>query len=392
MKNADEREKLDNENYSKNFTRTPNIVFASYKYLSKEEKYLYIELRFIYWDAKPRFVTLRDLHDLTKFSIGALSKMLPRLHICGLIHAEIRRERIKGGRERGNPKYQITILDIWEINKLYFSCSPNEQEKMDPSQKLVHQMTQACSPNDTGSFTKCDKPVHEKQQGRAQTELAKKDIKTSIKTPLKKEGKSSVSEPETNTPSPSPNAFLLGLSPEARKVHEEWSKMPWFPSNGMGAPVNKTLAAQYEEASGYELTAEIMLKVKEWATSPKVDKKGYYADKGWCFKFFLNELPGWLSKQPIQTSNSNQQNTSSSKAMTHDEASQLAGDAVIQAQENGYQVETVVISHGNEWAVAATWLSGKQSKLTLTSRAQWNEAFIGLSAIADMLQSPQGAK
>lgn len=118
----------------------------------------------------------------------------------------------------------------------------------------------------------------------------------------------SVSETKADSTSSSQNTFLSGLSPEARKVHEEWSKMPWFPSNGMGETVTKTLASQYEIAAAYKPTAEIMLKVKEWATSLKVDKKRYYADKGWCFKFFLNELPGWLSTQPTYT---NQQDESS---------------------------------------------------------------------------------
>jgi hypothetical protein len=117
-----------------------------------------------------------------------------------------------------------------------------------------------------------------------------------------------ISEPKTDT-STSSNSFLLGLSPEARKVHEEWSKMPWFPSNGMGVTVNKTLASQYETAAEYKPTAEIMLKVKEWATSPKVDKKRYYVDKGWCFKFFLNELPAWLSTQPVRTNQQNEPST-----------------------------------------------------------------------------------
>jgi predicted transcriptional regulator len=112
-----DKEQKDNESYSKNFARIPNMLFASYKYLSKEEKFLYCTLKSIYWDAKPRFVSLRELSDATGYSRSALGKMLPRLHLCALINAEIKREKDKYGNEVGNPKYYITILDIWELNR-----------------------------------------------------------------------------------------------------------------------------------------------------------------------------------------------------------------------------------------------------------------------------------
>src|SRR5438445_3067035 len=120
------QEKQDNDNYSKNFTRIPNIIFSSYKRLTKEEKFLYCTLREVYWDMKPRFVSTRELSELTGYSRGALANMLPRLHKCGLIHAEIRRERGKDGKEKGNAKYHITIPDIWELNRKYFASSAEE--------------------------------------------------------------------------------------------------------------------------------------------------------------------------------------------------------------------------------------------------------------------------
>jgi len=167
-----EEEKNDNKKYSSDFTRTPNILFASYKHLTKEEKFLYITLRCVYWDAKPRYVSLRDLAALTEYSTGALSKMLPRLTLVGLIHAEVRKEiDPKTKQEKGNSKYHITISDIWEVNKHFYSCSPNE--RVDPSEILVHQMIQACSPNDTSLFTKNDKPVHQMNKIVLDSELAK---------------------------------------------------------------------------------------------------------------------------------------------------------------------------------------------------------------------------
>ena len=203
---SEEIEKQDNEHYSKNFTRIPNILFDSYKHISKEEKFLYCSLRCVYWDTRPRYVSLRELSDLTGYSIGALSKMLPRLHSCGLIHAEIRREKAKNGQEKGNPKYHITIIDIWEENRKFYSCSPNEQ--VDPSAHLVHQMIQACSPNDTSLFTKSDKPVHEKEQDRAQVERAKKD-KDTLKDFFKEDMSNDISDTHAK------------ISEEEAKVEEE---------------------------------------------------------------------------------------------------------------------------------------------------------------------------
>lgn len=202
------KEQKDNEEYSKNFARIPNMLFTSFKHLSKEEKFLYCTLKCIYWDGKQRYVSLRDLGELTGYSAGALSKMLPHLRKCGLVSAEIRRELGKDGREKGNPKYQVTILDIWELNRHYYSCSPNERDLLDPSIKLVQEMnelvaenTQARSPNDTNLLPKSDKAVSFGQQVYAQVEHAK-DKKDLIKTSRKKEGR------ETPSVTPSPPAAL----------------------------------------------------------------------------------------------------------------------------------------------------------------------------------------
>lgn len=178
-----EEEKKSNEQYSKNFTRLPNVLFIAYPDVTKEEKYLYADLRRVYWDMKPRFVSLRELSDATKYSISALSKMLPRLHEAGLIHAEIRREKAKNGREKGNPKYHITIVDIWEVNRMFFSCSPKEQVELAvvPSAQLVHEIEQACSRNTTSSFTKNDKPDTFGELDRAQVERAKDNNKDTSK-------------------------------------------------------------------------------------------------------------------------------------------------------------------------------------------------------------------
>src|SRR5437868_567882 len=98
---SNDQEKRDNDNYAKNFTRTCNIVLESYKHLTHEEKFLYIKLKCVYWDAKPRFATLREIAHITGYAISALSRILPRLHKCGLVHAEIKQEYNPDGTKKG---------------------------------------------------------------------------------------------------------------------------------------------------------------------------------------------------------------------------------------------------------------------------------------------------
>ncbi len=132
---SNEHEKRDNENYAKNFTRVCNIVLDSYNHLTHEEKFLYIKLRCVYWDARPRFATLREISHLTGYAISALSRILPRLDKCGLVHAEIKQEYNPDGSKKGKPKYYITLPDIWELNRKYYECSP--EERFDPSVVLL---------------------------------------------------------------------------------------------------------------------------------------------------------------------------------------------------------------------------------------------------------------
>lgn len=225
-----DKEQKDNEEYSKNFARIPNMVFASYKYLTKEEKFLYCSLKSIYWDAKPRFVSLRDLGIQTEYSPGALKKMLPRLHICGLIHAEIKREKGTDGKEKGNAKYNITMLDIWELNRAYYSCSPNERVKLDPSIKLVQENTQGCSPNDTSLFTKSDKPVHQNTQ-----ENPVKPPVGRAKTPPKERRKTSLRKEERGDPpaTASDPGKEISLSPSSSNADKDMAQEENTPTNSL---------------------------------------------------------------------------------------------------------------------------------------------------------------
>ena len=170
------------DTYNKNFTRVPNIIFVSPKYahLTNEELFLYCKLRSIYWDTKLHFQSLRDISAKTKYSIGALSKMLPRISDCGLVHAEIIQEYHPDGAKKGKPKYRISITDIWEENREYFEkCSSNEQYQDDNVHEMnnnVHEKVRQRSANEHKNASKGA------SQARSQLSKDNKDItKDSLK-------------------------------------------------------------------------------------------------------------------------------------------------------------------------------------------------------------------
>lgn len=112
----------------------------------------------------------------------------------------------------------------------------------------------------------------------------------------------------------------ITLSPGAQKVYEEWCKMPWFK---VKPELTETLAAHCEVAKHYKPTAEIMLKVKNDATSAKNDKKGFYKGKGWNFKFMLNELPQWLAMNDPACNGGSPSTPPSSQQTTQDDEQKL---------------------------------------------------------------------
>jgi hypothetical protein len=102
-------------------------------------------------------------------------------------------------------------------------------------------------------------------------------------------------QPPKETPAPVAKKPVIVLSPEAQFVYDEWCKLPWFKSK---PELTQTVATHCDTLAPYKPTVEVMLKVKNWATSKSVDTRGYYRGKGWNLKFFINELPKWLSMQP----------------------------------------------------------------------------------------------
>lgn len=276
---------MDKENQDgfKNFARIPNMLFVSFRHLSREEKFLYCTLKSIYWDAKTRYVSLRELGDAAGYSTGALSKMLPRLHTCGLVNAKIQQELDKKGRPKGNPKYQITVLDIWELNTYYHSCSANERDVLDPSLKLVQQMnepvhesTQGCSPNDTSSFTKDDEPDTFGEQDQAQTERAK-DKKDSLKTSSKKDERSSATQPATS---------LSFSSPEEAERYE------WIKQEKVICPKDQAKVYEYVQALIVITSRDQLHRLKEVARAeiPGTNKKVFLGN-------LVSSLDGFLQAE-----------------------------------------------------------------------------------------------
>lgn len=90
------------------------------------------------------------------------------------------------------------------------------------------------------------------------------------------------------------------LDEKQQAVFDEWAKMPWF--KGVPPRIERAMPAVLTRLAAYNPTSEMMLKVRNWATSKEVDRNGYYKNKGWNIYFLANEIPKWLSMQPSETS------------------------------------------------------------------------------------------
>lgn len=261
---------------------------------------------------KPRFATVRELSSQTGYSPSALCKMIPRLHTCGLIHAEVRKERGKDGKEKGNSKYHITIPDIWELNRQFFASSPETQEKMDPSLKLVHENKQdsskpvheneqACSPNNTRLFTKTNKPVLFGEQTQAQLELAKDSMKDISKERMKERLTIAQKPSPSLQPEPSSHSFIHSsfLSSSETK-----SEVVFTPEEETVYHLAEQLNIVYLKRDEKHKESCAKLVAKGVTTQEKMEsliehckKVPFLAGKTLNLKNLVNELSGWLQLQ-----------------------------------------------------------------------------------------------
>jgi hypothetical protein len=203
--------------------------------------------------------------------------MLPRLDTCGLVHAEIRKEKDKHGNEVGNAKYNITILDIWELNKEYYSCPPERQDSLDPSLILVHENVQACPPNKPRLSAKAAKPVRENVQVRAQAELAKKE-KERVKISLKEE------EESASLSSPALIVWNRWFEAQGYELKRDWTK------------TERERCIALAEMN-IDLTPKLMNEVREWAQA-----KQSFLRNDWALKNLINALPDYFKQTTPEAS------------------------------------------------------------------------------------------
>lgn len=217
------------------------------------------------------------------------------------------------------------------------------------------------------------------QSNRENKESNKKEEdRRTNKTP--KENPPPPQKPENQKPSrrTTPEKKTITLSPEAQEVYEEWCKMPWFKTK---PELTETLASHLETAKAYKPTADIMLKVKNDATSAKNDRKGFYKGKGWNFKFFLNELPQWLAMHDTSNAQGKAQQSTDGQ-MNHDQAIQLANTVVAQGKEHGLNIQARATStSSNAWVVNASWNGNRLP--SIASQAFWDKYLVELKLIAE---------
>jgi hypothetical protein len=359
----------------KNYTRVPNMLVDGYQDLHPQDKWLFVCLVRLCGKEGTRYLSLRFIAKKTGFSPSVLSDnkkngkpgMIGRLHNSGLIHAEIKRRLDGDGEEEKQAQYHITITNTWALNYEYYNpsnCSKTEQsdnesvliqnatvlkqnaigKKCSDSERNCSKTERECS--DSGTILR----LHSKTTDKItkDSKITSKEIDTTANASVatssssnsllakKEEKENPTPEPTTEqgaTPptkketaprrsvgsrKPAKEKEAVTLSPEAQKVYEEWCKMPWFK---VKPELTETLAAHCEVAKHYKPTAEIMLKVKNYATSSQNDKNGFYKGKGWNFKFMLNELPQWLAMNDpaINQKTGTQSSTSTQQATQEDE-------------------------------------------------------------------------
>ncbi|MBA2287522.1 MAG: hypothetical protein H0W02_18770 [Ktedonobacteraceae bacterium] len=106
------------------YAMVPRLVRTGYKTLSPATKWLYVCLKDLCGDNGTCYRTLKTLCTETSLSTGALSTMIRRLHLIGLIHATKRRRSDDAGHE----VWHISIVDIWGANAQHRS----RREQGDP--------------------------------------------------------------------------------------------------------------------------------------------------------------------------------------------------------------------------------------------------------------------
>jgi hypothetical protein len=274
------------------------------------------------------------------------------------------------------------------------NCGMHSAKTRDRYRKIADSIPQNCGSNsieDKHNKTNIE-DKHNKDVKVATAHASVTTSSTSISLSEKKEEKEiATSEPTTEQGVTPPKAKetaarrsvasrkpakvekTITLSPEAQEVYEEWCKMPWFK---VKPELTETLAAHCEVAKHYKPTAEIMLKVKNDATSAKNDKKGFYKGKGWNFKFMLNELPQWLAtNDPAINQGGSQSAKASGLGMSHDEAMQLVADVLEQTKQAGYsKITATAYAQDGVWLIRVVWEDGSPIH-GIKSREMWNKVF-----------------
>ncbi len=102
------------------YAMVPRVVRTGYRTLSPATKWLYVCLKDLCGDAGTCYRALKTLAVETGLSTGAISTMIRRLHLAGLIHATKKRR----GSDTGHEVWHISIVDIWGANE---HCSRRER-------------------------------------------------------------------------------------------------------------------------------------------------------------------------------------------------------------------------------------------------------------------------
>lgn len=245
----------------RNYTRTPNVLFESYPDLRPQEKWLFINLVYLCGSKGTRHLSLRYIHDRTGISLGALSGskdpakndlgMIRRLHNAGLIHAEIKKKKQRDGKESDQAQYHITIVDIWQINEIFFAMRSENEHLEDESNEGVQNVNTSVRKMNTNTLERSE---NERERSENDTNIRLHSKTTDISKTTEEENVVTANADANDTPALSE---ITHTPPTEEPTHTETPEQPVQEKK----PRKRT--TRRSRASKFEIPEELRPRVKK---------------------------------------------------------------------------------------------------------------------------------
>ena len=247
--------------------------------------------------------TVRTLHDIAAPRLEALGYIETSISLNGKVYYSVCIDQVNEALEAYKKDTLNILLQKTIDNKIEKFLIPIPQEEIEKFPKEIEKLliilekflfknrkiaisTRGRKPSTEAALRAKPKPLESKRL-RESKRKASLDAPTHLPTSLN--GRNG------HTPPKQESLHFEGLTLEEQAVCDEWQKMPWF--KGIPQKVTPSVPESCRKLIPFNPTLETMLKVKNWATSAKVDTQGWYKGKSWSLAFLATEYPKWLSTQ-----------------------------------------------------------------------------------------------